>query len=109
MQAYQGYPTGQVDHAAGSWSQVPIAQQQVKVAQHVQHVAQAPVPSPLDAAAWLVYVEGGEVVGPVSANQIARGMRAGRVPTDASIQAQGEVFWTGLLDEPAIIAALKSV
>ncbi len=49
------------------------------------------------------------MVGPVSANQVARGMREGRVTSEASIQAVGEVFWTGLLDEPAVIAALKSI
>ena len=49
------------------------------------------------------------MVGPVSATQIARGMREGRVTREASIQAVGEVFWTGLLDEPEVIAALKSI
>jgi len=89
--------------AAGAWSQV----QRVGQA-HVQ-APPAPRPSPLDVAQWLVYVVGGEVVGPVSAHQIARGIRAGRVPSDASLQAVGEVFWTGVLDEPAVIAALKSI
>ena len=78
----------------------------------VQRVGQAHTahaePSQLDALQWLVYVEGGSVVGPVSANQVARGIRAGRVPAEASIQAVGEVFWTGVLDEPAVLAALKS-
>lgn len=99
MQAsYDGVSGGAVEHAAGAWSQVQRVGQ--------PHVVE---PSPLDAAQWLVYVEGGEVVGPVSANQVARGIRAGRVPSDASIQAVGEVFWTGVLDEPAVIAALKSL
>ena len=92
----------QADRTAGAWSQV-------------QRVGQAyeappePTPSPFEVAQWLVYVEGGEVVGPVSANQIARGIRAGRVPSEASVQAVGEVFWTGLLDEPVMIAALKAL
>ncbi len=89
-----------VGQDAGAWSQV----QRVGRAHHA-HVE----PSPLDALQWLVYVEGGRVVGPVSANQVARGMREGRVTSEASIQAVGEVFWTGLLDEPAVIAALKSI
>jgi hypothetical protein len=89
-----------LEQEAGAWSQV----------QRVGQAHYAPAePSPLDGLHWLVYVEGGPVVGPVSANQVARGIREGRVPTEASIQAVGEVFWTGLLDEPAIIAALKSI
>ena len=90
---------GQIrQHEAGAWSQV----------QRVGQPYVQPEPSPLDAAQWLVFVEGGGgIVGPVSANQIAHAIRAGNVPTDASIQANGEVFWTGLLDEPAVIAALR--
>ena len=60
-------------------------------------------------AVWHVWVEGGEAVGPVSAHQLARGIRAGRVPPDASVQRSGDVFWSGILDEPAIISALKEV
>jgi hypothetical protein len=67
-------------------------------------------PAHLEQAIWLVYVEGGEnVVGPVSARQLARGIRAGRVPADASVQRSGEVFWSGILDEADIIAALKTL
>jgi hypothetical protein len=56
-----------------------------------------------------VHVEGGDPVGPVSAVQIARGIRAGKVPAHASIQRTGDVFWSDLLDEPDVIAALKHV
>lgn len=67
-------------------------------------------PAHLEQPIWLVYVDGGEnVVGPVSARQLARGIRAGRVPTDASVQRHGEVFWSGILDEADIIAALKTL
>ena len=67
-------------------------------------------PAHLEQPVWLVYVEGGEnVVGPVSARQLARGIRAGRVPADASVQRAGEVFWSGILDEADIIAALKTL
>jgi hypothetical protein len=67
-------------------------------------------PAHLEQPIWLVYVEGGEnVVGPVSARQLARGIRAGRVPADASVQRSGEVFWSGILDEADIIAALKTL
>jgi hypothetical protein len=58
---------------------------------------------------WMVYVEGGEVVGPVSADQIARGIKAGVIPMEASVQAAGEVFWDGVLDNVAVISALKSL
>ena len=61
-----------------------------------------------DVAQWLVYV-GGQVVGPVSAHQIAQGIRSGHVTSDASIQPAGAVFWTGILDEPVVIGALKSI
>lgn len=62
----------------------------------------------LDDQAWLVFVEGGDLVGPVSARQIARGIRAGKVPADASVQRAGDVWWSGVLDEPSVIAALKA-
>ncbi len=66
-------------------------------------------PAHLEQPIWLVYVEGGETVGPVSARQLARGIRAGRVPADASVQRSGDVFWSGILDEADIIAALKTL
>jgi hypothetical protein len=71
--------------------------------------ASAPVPTHLAAPVWHVWIEGGEPVGPVSADQIARGMRAGKVPSDASVRHDGETFWTDLLDVADVIAALKSV
>lgn len=64
----------------------------------------------LAAKTWMVWFEGAtEVFGPVSAGQIATGLRAGDVPADASVQRQGDVFWSGILDEPAVVAALKAV
>jgi hypothetical protein len=63
---------------------------------------------PLDEQSWLVWIEGGDLVGPVSARQIARGIRAGKVPTEASIKRSDAVWWSGVLDEPVVIAALKS-
>lgn len=64
----------------------------------------------LTLAEWYVRVDGGETVGPVSADQIARGIRLGRVPTDAMIARyfdQGE--WAYALDSSAIVAALRSL
>jgi hypothetical protein len=46
-------------------------------------------------------------VDPVSADQVARGIRAGKVPSDASIQRLGDLFACDVLDEPDVIAALK--
>ncbi len=63
----------------------------------------------LQAAEFLVWLDGGDPVGPVSADQIARGIRAGRVPADASVQRVGDLFATTVLDEPQIILALKQV
>ena len=58
---------------------------------------------------YMVWVEGSDPVGPVSADQIARGIRAGRVPTHASLQREGDLFAFDVLDEPEVIAALKQL
>lgn len=58
---------------------------------------------------WFVWIEGGEPIGPVSADQLARGIRAGKVPTEASVRHETETFWTDLLDVPVVVAALKAV
>lgn len=58
---------------------------------------------------WFVHVAGTDPVGPVSANQVARGIKAGKIPAEASIQWQGDLWWKGVYDEPAIIAALKAL
>lgn len=63
----------------------------------------------LAARVWYVWAEGGEPVGPVSADQIARGIRAGRVPSDASLRHESETFWSDMLDQPDVVAALKAV
>lgn len=63
----------------------------------------------LAARVWFVWVEGGEPIGPVSADQIARGVRAGRVPSEASVRREGDVFWSDLLDHRDILDAIKAV
>ena len=68
-----------------------------------------PVDPQLAAPVWHVWIEGGDPVGPVSADQIARGMRAGKVPSDASIRHESEPFWSDLLDNADVVAALKVV
>ncbi len=64
---------------------------------------------PLDEKDWMVWTKGGDPVGPVSATQIARGIRAGRVPSDARVQRKGDVFWSDVLAQRDVIAALKVV
>ncbi|MBX3191066.1 MAG: hypothetical protein KF819_28980 [Labilithrix sp.] len=61
------------------------------------------------APVWQVWIEGGEPVGPVSADQIARGLRAGKVPSDARIKRDADTFWSDLLDQEEIVSALKAV
>jgi hypothetical protein len=56
---------------------------------------------------YLVWIEGGDPVGPVSAQQIARGIRAGKVPADARLQPVDDMFAHDVLDEPEVVAALK--
>ncbi len=63
----------------------------------------------LAAKEWMVWVDGGEVVGPASADQLARGVRAGKVPSHARIRHQTDTFWSDLLDVPDVVAALKAV
>ncbi|HSO36651.1 MAG TPA: hypothetical protein VLT33_29200 [Labilithrix sp.] len=58
---------------------------------------------------WQVWIEGGEPVGPVSADQIARGLRAGKVPSDARMKRETDTFWADLLDHEELVAALKAV
>jgi hypothetical protein len=58
---------------------------------------------------WYVWIEGSDVIGPVSLNQLARGIKAGKVPGDASIQRHGDVWWSGILDAPEVIEALKEL
>ena len=65
--------------------------------------------SRLLAPLWQVWIEGGEPVGPVSADQIARGLRARKVPSDARVKRETDTFWCDLLDAEDIVAALKEV
>lgn len=71
--------------------------------------SEAPPSVNLTAPRFLVWVEGGDPVGPVSAMQLARGLRAGKVPSDASVQRVDDVFACDLVDDPDVIAALKLV
>jgi hypothetical protein len=69
----------------------------------------APVDSRLAAPVWHVSIEGGDPVGPVSADQIARGLRSGRVPARARVRHERDSSWSDLLDIRDVIAALEPV
>jgi hypothetical protein len=58
---------------------------------------------------WYVRVEDGDPVGPVSADQIARGIRAGKVPSDARVVRGGDRQWEDVLSSGAVLAALKAL
>jgi hypothetical protein len=68
-----------------------------------------PIDPRLAAPIWQVWIEGGEPIGPVSADQIARGVRAGKVPSHASVKLEADTFWSDLLDVPDVVSALKVV
>lgn len=111
-----GYAPASARHVSGYAPAHPLAPSGYAPAaapasghERVVPVAAPPARSRLDDPEWLVHVDGGPVVGPVSASQIARGIRAGRVPADASLQRAGDVFWSSVLDELDVIAALKSI
>ncbi len=57
---------------------------------------------------WYVRVEG-DTVGPVSADQIARGIKLGRVPTDALIARFDQREWARILDSSAVVTALRAL
>jgi len=58
---------------------------------------------------WYVRVDDGDTVGPVSADQIARGIKLGRVPSDAMIARFDQMDWANVLDSTAIVAALRAI
>jgi hypothetical protein len=92
------------------WSDLVDVPDIVAALKAVSVESEPPPPPPrpgLLSPRYLVWVEGGEPVGPVSADQIARGIRAGKVPPDASVQRVGELFASDVLDDADVIAALK--
>lgn len=68
----------------------------------------APVEA-LAVAEWYVRVGEDQPVGPVSADQIARGVRAGKIPEDAEVARVGAAYWEEVFESPAVIAALKAL
>jgi hypothetical protein len=95
------------------WCDLLDAREIVLALKAVSADSEPPPPSSMTpnllAQRYLVWVDGSEPVGPVSADQIARGIRAGKVPPHASIQREGDLFAFDVLDEPEVIAALKQL
>ena len=59
---------------------------------------------------WYLCVDDADPVGPVSVDQIARGIRAGKVPGDAQIaRCYGASDWENVLDSRAVVDALKAL
>jgi hypothetical protein len=58
-------------------------------------------------AEFYVWSESGEPVGPVSVDQIARGILAGRVPLQAFVTRPGETEWRKVLETREIVRALE--
>ncbi len=58
---------------------------------------------------WYVRASDGDTVGPVSADQIARGIKLGRVPTDALIARFDQREWAQILDSGAVMTALRAL
>jgi hypothetical protein len=76
----------------------------------VRHACEPALPEEhLREPVWHVWIEGGDPVGPVSADQIARGIQAGKVPSHASVRHEMDTFWGDLLDAPDIVSAIKAV
>jgi hypothetical protein len=58
---------------------------------------------------WYLCVDDTDPVGPVSVDQIARGIRAGKVPGHAQITRYGGADWQNVLDSRAVVEALKAL
>jgi hypothetical protein len=58
---------------------------------------------------WYVSVDGGETVGPVSADQIARGIRGGHVPSHAQLTRFDQSEWEDVASSSAVVAALRAL
>ena len=58
---------------------------------------------------WYVSVGEGDCVGPVSADQIARAIRAGSVPSHARVVRGGDAQWEEVLSHDAVLAALDAL
>lgn len=56
---------------------------------------------------FYVWAEAGEPIGPVSVDQIARGILAGRVPLQAYVTRAGDPEWRKVLERREIVRALE--
>jgi hypothetical protein len=58
---------------------------------------------------WYIYQASGSPVGPVTTDQIARGLIAGKVPRDAYIAAQGDPQWQAVSSVVEVGAAVQRI
>lgn len=58
---------------------------------------------------WYVFAESGDHVGPVTAELIARGILAGKVPRDARVARGAPAGWLDVRDAAEVIAALDDL
>ena len=56
---------------------------------------------------WFVYQLDGNYIGPVTSEQLARGVIAGKVPRDAHVASPGDSEWLGVLTVPEIAAEVR--
>ncbi|HEY8073076.1 MAG TPA: GYF domain-containing protein [Labilithrix sp.] len=57
---------------------------------------------------WFVFVDGGDHVGPVALDLLARGIVAGKVPRDAQVACGEAKDWRAVLEFPELVAAMDS-
>jgi len=63
----------------------------------------------LSLAEWFVASPGWQKsIGPVSATQIAHGIKAGHVPSDARVARKWDGHWEEVLESTAVLDALKA-
>lgn len=65
------------------------------------------LPSRIEIREWYVCTRGGEPVGPVSTDLIARGIVAGKVPRTALVARVGDSVWQRAMRVPEITTALE--
>jgi hypothetical protein len=76
------------------------------VTEHVRTFGRA-LSSSVEIREWYVCTRGGDPVGPVSTDLIARGIIAGKVPRSALVARVGDSVWQRALRVPEITTALE--
>lgn len=66
-------------------------------------------PKPFLPDEWYVYQDSGAHVGPVTLDQLARGIAAGKVPRNAFAGLAGDGQWRAVLEYPQVSSALQAL